>query len=190
MPEFVLSTEINKDERDSLFIICWKAFKDTPEIRVNYPGGLDPAHRSQNISTLRKGATSRGPVESYIDTITETQSGTIVSYVMGMFYDGPLGIIDGDLAKPPPAPKLPFIFDKEDREWSEWYWGTRRSLMREIEELQVPNFYISGLTTDPEWERHGAAGVLMNWILEEFRASKKTGRCVGCESGCFQSWIL
>jgi len=177
MPEFVLSTDIHDDDWDALFAICWKAFKDAPEIRIMYPGGLDPTYRARNVAMFKAGA-SRGAVEGYLAKITETESGKITSYITGRIYDGPLGVIDGDLAKPQPPVKLPFIDDRSDREWYEWYWGQGRSIMRGIKELQAPHVYIQGLCTDPAWQRHGAATLLMNWATGELARSKKIGRCV------------
>lgn len=81
MPQFVVSTEINDDDWDALFAICWKAFEDAPEIRAFFPGGLDPDHREQNVSKFKAGASSGGPIEDYFAKVTEIESDTITSYI-------------------------------------------------------------------------------------------------------------
>lgn len=178
MPQFALSTEINDEDWDALFAICWQAFEDAPEIRAFYPGGLDPDQRKQNVSKFKAGASSRGPVKGYTAKITDLESGTITSYISGQIYDGPLGNIDGELATPPPPAKLPFISDPKEREWWEWYWNTGRSAMRERKELHVPYVYIQALCTAPDWQRCGAATILMDWAINELTAKFTIRRCV------------
>jgi len=97
MPQLNLCTEINDNAYDGekLFLICWKAFEDAPEIRTIYPGGIDPTYRTENVAKFKMGYTC-GPVESYIAKVTEIGSNTISSFISGRIHNGPHGIVDGE----------------------------------------------------------------------------------------------
>lgn len=62
MARFILSTTIDEKDWDELFVINWECFKNSPEIAVLSPGGLDLAHRATNTEGFRRGVFG-GPVE-------------------------------------------------------------------------------------------------------------------------------
>lgn len=175
MQKFALSTIIEDKDWDPLYVINWKCFKDLPEIAAFSPGGLDPSRREANIRGFKYGAFG-GLIERAYAKITECESGDITSYVSCRVYRGSKGIIDGDLAKPPPPEKLPMVEDLKDREFFEWFWTKDRAEMRELKELHVPHVYVQAIATDPTWQRHGAATMLMQWVFE-FAVKEKIRRC-------------
>jgi len=134
--EFLLSTIIEDEDWDPLFVLQWHCFKDSPQIVALQPGGLDPAAREANILGLKIGVFG-GPVERAFAKLTDTRSGDITSFISCRVWRGPLGIIDGEYATPPPPRRLPNIKDEKEREFWEWYWMNFNMAMREIKEMQV-----------------------------------------------------
>jgi ribosomal protein S18 acetylase RimI-like enzyme len=174
-PQFVLSSTFEDKDWDELFVVSSKCFESTPEIAVLSPGGLDPAHRAANIEGFKRGVFG-GPAERAYAKISEVQSDKATSYITTCVYRGPKGVIDGPFAEAPPPVQLPFIQDKEDRVFYEWYWGRLRDVTRSSAELHVPHVHIQSLATDPEWQHQGAAKMLIEWVLS-FAAKEKIGRC-------------
>ena len=170
--QFVLHNDIKDEEWESLIVMSWKSFEFQPEIAIVTPGGLDPAHRTANVSLFKEGM-SGGPIERVNAIIKYEVSGDIVSYMACRVYRGSLGFIDGDA---PPSYRLPQVEDDKDREFYEWFLNSNRAIMRELKELQVPLLYIQRLGTDPAWQRQGAATILLNWAFE-FVVNAGLGRC-------------
>jgi len=78
----------------------------------------------------------------------------------------------------PPPTQLPMIQDPEDRAFYEWYWTALRfELRNKVKETQVPNVYIQSLFTHPKWQRHGAASILMEWMVGRAVRERDIGRC-------------
>ena len=175
MQQFILRNQITEKEWEPLFVIDWKCFKDSPEVAALSPGGLDPACLAANVEGFKRSVFG-GPTERAFATISDTRSGDVVSFISCRVYRGPMGIIDGDFAKPPPPIRLPQIKDSEDRAFWEWYWTSNRTMLRAFKKMQAPHAFIQALGTDPAWQRHGAATMLMQWILD-FVAKENIGRC-------------
>ena len=175
IPQLNISTTIEDKDWDPLFVVDWKCFRDCPEIVALSPGGLNPDHRDANIEGFKRSVFG-GPAERAYAKIFEVHSGDITSFISCRVYRGPKGIIDGDFAKTPPPIQLPQIKDREDRSFYEWYWNSCRETLRSFKELQQPHVFIQALGTDPAWQRHGAATMLMKWILDLI-AEEKLGRC-------------
>lgn len=135
-PEFLLSTVIEDEDWDPIFVFQWHCFKDSPQIVAFSSGGLDLAERDANIRGLKIGVFG-GPVERVYAKLSEAQSGDITSFISCRVWRGPLGIIDGEHATPPPPQKLPHLKDEKEREFWEWYWTSAAMKMREIKEMQV-----------------------------------------------------
>jgi GNAT superfamily N-acetyltransferase len=173
MRQFILSRDIEDDDWDPLFVIDYKCFKDSPEMAAFFPGGLGPTHRAANIKGLKIGVFG-GPTERVYAKLSDSHSGVITSFISSQVWRGPLGPFDS--GRPPPM-QLPRIENKEDRAFFEWFWNSNLDTMYSLKELQAPIVYIQVLATDPEWQRRGAATILMNWILD-FTAKEKIGRCV------------
>lgn len=171
--QFILSRNIEDVDWDPLFVIDYKCFKDSPEIAAFFPGGLDPTYRAANIKGLQIGVFG-GPAERAYAKLSDSHSGVITSFISGQVWRSPSGPFDG--GRPPPI-NLPRIENKEDRAFFEWFWNSNQDTMYSLKELQAPLVYIQALGTDPEWQRRGAATILMNWILD-FTAKEKIGRCV------------
>ncbi len=70
-PEFILSTTIEEEDWDQLFVLRWRCFKDSPPVAAFSPGGLDPSTRQANILGLKIGVFG-GPVERAYAKLTET----------------------------------------------------------------------------------------------------------------------
>jgi len=174
MQKFILSTLIEDKDWDPLYVINWKCFKDDPTFGALMPGGLDPACRAANVERFKNSAFG-GAIERAYAKITETTTGDITSFITCRVYRGLRGIIDGDLGKPQPPVKMPIIEDEKEREWFEALFTYMRDEMRANEYMQAPHVYIQGLATDPAWQRHGAASMLLDWILD-FAAREHIGR--------------
>ena len=163
MQQFMISQKFEEGDWDPLFVIDWNCFKSVPEFAVLSPGGLDLDHRAANVRRFKEGVFG-GRVERLCAKVLSGEE--IISYVSCRVYRGPSGIIDGDLAQPPPPIELPQIEDPGDREYYEWYWNRSAQVKRELRELQTPNIYIQSLCTDPAWQRHGAATMLLKWVFD------------------------
>lgn len=172
---FVLSPNIEDKDWDELWVINQKCFADTPEIAALSPGGLNPANRAASIEGFKRSVFG-GPIERAYAKISEVQSERATSYVSARVYRGPKGLIDGPLAEAPPPIQLPFIEDKDDRAFLEWYWNRLRDIMRSSDDLHVPHVNVQSIATDPEWQGQGAASMLMEWIIA-FAAKEKIRRC-------------
>ena len=175
MQHFILRNQIMQKELEPLFVIDWKCFKDSPEVVALFSGGLDPARRVANVGEFRRSVFG-GPTERAFATISDTQNGDVISFISCRVYRGPMGIIDGDFAKPPPPISLPQIQDREDRAFWQWYWTSNRTLLRSFTKMQAPHIFIQGSATDPAWQRHGAATMLMQYIFD-VTVKAKIGRC-------------
>ncbi|MCJ1313765.1 hypothetical protein MMC25_007445 [Agyrium rufum] len=150
MPPFDLSTRIEDDDWDPLYVVSWRSAKDCPEIAILSPGGLDAKHWPANVAGFKQ-AVFGGPLERiYVKLSSKGNQpddpSIIVSFISGRVHRGPKGIIDGDLATTPPPTQLPQVQDSEDRAFYEWYWDSC------------------------------SAALLINWILD-FTAKEKLGRC-------------
>lgn len=176
MPSFALSTDISDEDWDPLFVIDMHAFQNSPEIMALSPGGLAASHRASNVSAFKRSVFG-GPVERVYAKVTENDSGQITSFISARVYRGPKGNIDGDLAQDPPPITLPFIEDLKDRKFFEWYWNLNRSAFRSCQEMHTPHVYVQALATDPTWQQHGAASMLMKWVLD-ITAKEKLGKCI------------
>lgn len=174
MARFILSTTIEEKDWDELFVINWECFKNSPEIAVLSPGGLDLAHRANNTEGFRRGVFG-GPIERTYAKISEVQSQQITSFISARVYRGPKGAADCASGEAPPPVQLPFIQDKGDRAFYEWYWTSIREFSLRSKVLQVPLVMVQVLATDPKWQHQGAASMLVKWILE-FTAKEKIGR--------------
>lgn len=175
MGQFILSDRFGAKDWDLVFVIDWKCFETSPEVAILSPGGLDLTRRAANVSGMKRGVFG-GPAERAYAKVSDEISGDIVSFISCRVYRGALGIIDGEFAESPPPTQLPHIEDKKEQEFYEWYWTSNRAAMREMKEMQVPHVYIQALGTDPVWQRHGAATMLLKWVFE-FAAKAKLGRC-------------
>lgn len=133
---FTLSTVIEEEDWDPIFVLQWHCFKDLPQISVFHPGGLDPAERKANIFGLKLGVFS-GPVERAYAKLSDARTGNITSFISCRVWRGPLGIIDGEYATPPPPVELPRVKDENEREFWECYWTSANKAMRETKEMQV-----------------------------------------------------
>ncbi|KAF4633299.1 hypothetical protein G7Y89_g4815 [Cudoniella acicularis] len=165
MAEFVLSEVIEEKDWDQIFVINYTGFQNQLEILALSPGGLDPKHRLTNIEEMKRGVFG-GPIERLCAKTSELQSGQITSFISCRVYRGQNGLSEGPLADPPPPIQLPQIKDDEDRKFYEWYWNRTRETLRSCKEMHVPHVYIQALVTDPVWQNHGAATMLMNWVFD------------------------
>lgn len=175
MGELILSTQIEEHDYEPMFIIDWTCFKMVPEIAAFFPGGLDPAFREANVNGMKVGVFG-GSIERACVKIT--LRGKIISFISCQVYRGPKGILSAD---PEPPTKLPGVQNPDERAFVEWYWSTYHHKIREMKEFQVPLVFVQVLCTDPAWQRHGAATMLMNWYME-FVNKEGIQRCILCAS--------
>lgn len=171
MSELFLSTQIEEDDYEPIFIFDWECFKVVPEIAALFPGGLDPASREANVNGLKFGVFG-GPIERACAKITINDK--IISFISCQVYRGPKGILSTD---PDPPLTLPGISNPEDRAFFEWYWSTYFDKVRANKEFQVPMVFVQVICTDPAWQRHGAAAMLMSWCMG-FAKKEGIQRCI------------
>jgi len=171
MGELTLSTQIEEQDYEPMFIFNWKCNKDIPEIAAFFPGGLELASREANVNGFKFGIFS-GPIERACAKIS--LGGNIISFISCQVYRGSQGVLS---TEPPSPAKFPQIQDPDDRAYFEWYWSTSAMKMREMKEFQVPIIYVHVICTDPAWQRHGAATMLMNWYME-FAKKEGIQRCI------------
>ena len=157
--------DIKDEEWDPLFVWSFKGLTDQPAIAIRFPGGLDPAYRTANVDMLRQSLSS-GTMERANAFAKDKVNGDIVSFIACRVYKGPLGIIDGELAQPPPPAQLPQIEDEKDRKFYEKSLTTSQAIAREIKELHVPLLFVQVLATDPTRQRQGAASTLLQWAIQ------------------------
>ena len=157
--------DIKDEEWDPLFVWSFKGLTDQPAIAIRFPGGLDPAYRTANVGMLRQTLSSSS--EDIANVFAKDKvNGDIVAFIACRIYRGPLGIIDGELAQPPPPARLPQIQDDKDRRFYEQSLTTSQAITREIKELHVPLLYVQILATDPVRQRQGAASTLLQWATQ------------------------
>ena len=177
MQQFFLSIEVEEEDWDPLFVVSYKAFEDQPEITALSPGGLSPESRQSNVQRFKKSSFGGADERCYAEII-ERRSGDPIAYVSSRVLRVPRKDVDDNPAKRPPPVELPQIKDREEREYYEWYWNAVRAALWDLEEAKVrPVVLIQSLATHPDWQRHGAGSMLMNWTLEWAR-KEKIGRCV------------
>lgn len=172
MSQLVLSTQIDEQDWDPLFVIHVKAFPTSP-FRNLTPGDLSPSHRAANVESFKKFSTT-GPVERANAKIST--DGKVIAFLTCAVYPGALGNIEGSLAKPPPPTKLPMVEDEEERVYHEWLFARINDGLRGSEHMHVPHLYAEVLMTDPDWQGRGAGSMLVNWACD-YAARKGLQRC-------------
>lgn len=175
MEELNLSTQIVERDYETIFILNWKCSKDTPEIAAFFSGGLELASREDNLNSLKFGVFG-GPIERACAKISIHND--IISYISCRVYRGSQGILSTNQS---PPMKLPRVKNPKDRAFFEWYWSTYEEKVRETKDFQMPMVWVQTLCTDPVWQCHGAATMLMMWCMD-FAKKEGLHRCVLCAS--------
>ena len=131
---FSVSTKIEEDDFDPLFVIQFKAFFNEPALRALYPGGLDASARSQNVARFKASLGWTKPNVA-VAKVVDDDTGQICAFATMPTYDhNPFAASeDSDIHFPQ--------VDEKIRKSVEWMFNTKNNRRRDFEALQVPGPY-------------------------------------------------